>query len=173
MMDQVNLGRVTVSLVARPQGTPSGGHQPQQAQTTSSLTLEEAQRRASFHFGPPGYVPLGYRFLDAVYISGIRELVILTYVNSDKSTGGWFAVIQAPLAQYESGNGASNYLVVGDVLGPSAVGPSVAAALERVARPGTDLKVLTLVWENGDLLQHLEGHNLPEAELQRIAASVL
>lgn len=164
----VNLGRIAVSLVARPGSAPSGAHEALQV---SSLALDQALQAVSFNFDPPAYIPSGFEFRDAAHVSGARELLILTYVRQAPSSGGSFTLVYAPVTQYRSSDGGGRYLVVGDILSQTMVGAHAAALVSTEARAGGP-QALALVWENGDFLQHLMGLNLAGGDLRRIAESV-
>lgn len=164
-MPDVNLGKITVTLLTTPPTPDQRGAQPR---PRPALTLAEAHAQATFDFDEPGYLPAGFDFADAAVIDSPAKMVVLTFASP---SGENFLLAEAPLSQYQLGSdGRRTYFVVGDSLEESSVGGGLAARSRK--RTAGNASSVGLVWESDALLKHIIGSGLSEPEIERIAASL-
>jgi hypothetical protein len=162
-MTELKLGSLTVSLIDYPSGK---AHASANAMSADVLSVAEAANRVRFPVALPASVPAGFEVADAAHLAGPRDLVAITY----QAGRGHFLLVKS--ANQPAADGTNVQKVVGDSLKETTVGGKPAALVETNSRSGPAPAYLTLIWENGGVIEQLMGHGLPLEELQEIAASI-
>jgi hypothetical protein len=163
-MTELNLGTLTVSLVDYPSGKSHGSAN---AMSADAISVAEAANRVTFPVSLPASVPAGFEVADAAHLSGPRDLIAITYEARGR---GYFLLVKS--ANQPAAAGTNVQKVVGDSLKETTVGGKPAALVETDSRSGSAPAYLTLIWENGGVIEQLMGHGLPLEQLQEIAASI-
>ena len=169
-MPDVNIGNITVGIMAVPTGAP-GGSTPTPIQASNTTTLADTRSLASFPLRVPTYTA-GFDFMQAGVMGQPRNAVVMSFAGNGGRQRG-FELFQAPAAQYQTpGQPTGSYFVVGNALSQTTVG-NAPAAMSVLPQGGNGSGAVTsLVWEKGDLLCHLIAPGLSQAEMLRIATSI-
>jgi hypothetical protein len=155
VMSGILLFNVSVATIPAPKNP---------ARESSALQPAEAE---VFPFLPPTHLPSGLALSKSTVIEVPRQFVVLAYSNSEGSDGSILVIYTQIAGLDEDDNGYRRYFVVGDIVKDIEVAGQPAALIQRV-----DAGDLSIVRENGSLLNHVLGNGFREDELAAVAESI-